>query len=98
MPWIVEQMGAGPSLEVADDGEILRRLDMPDFKLSGRWRFSGIYETRGGHLKFKTASLDAMPAGDLRFKNGKPRYFVLDNDHGTARVQMCGISRVYKRR
>lgn len=45
-------------------------------------------------LEREADSIKGRGLSPLGFKNGKPKYFLEDLDHGTARVQMSGIRNV----
>ena len=68
------------------------------------WKCTGCAEAVAfGRLKSYSLVefLDMIEHGKIvRFKNGKPRFFITDMDHGTFRIQMKGIRHTtfYERR
>ena len=67
---------------------------------SGKWKAAALYERRGGWTRYVEPigrTLDRLRAGEMqspeawRFKNGKPRYFLGDIDHGSGRVWGAGL-------
>jgi hypothetical protein len=79
----------GDSYNITDKGEIIR-LDMPGFKPSAQWLLQGIEPVTGGASRFiprVALTRETIAAlGDLRYKNGNPRWTMRDLDHGTTRT------------
>ena len=76
------------------------RLDMP-FSPSGQWRARAVYAATFGRFHrladWFTFAAQAVSAGiPMRFKNGKPMYYLGDNDHGTDRIQGDGIISIHR--
>ena len=77
----------------------IRRLDGA-CEPSGQWQMTGLAEARPfGRLTREytsplnvARSLNEIRREGLKFKNGKPRLFVRDYDHGTQRVRMAGVT------
>lgn len=66
----------------------IRRMDQPDFVPSGQWRMIGLVPVNASRCT--TALADITPewlaSHPLCYKNGNPRYTVMDFDHGTTRI------------
>jgi hypothetical protein len=79
----------------AESGDITR-ADHADFMPSGQWKARAIYQAgpfgrwnRFADWKAGLAKLAVMDS--VRFKNGKPRFFLGDCDHGADRIMGAGI-------
>jgi hypothetical protein len=78
------------------DGAISRPSLTPPYEPSGGWILRGICRLNNFGRIVETISAARLLAGEsppapLLYKNGKPRWFVMDLDHGTRRIQMEGI-------
>ncbi len=67
------------------------RIEKPDGYISDgkSWEFIGLQEKKPfGNLGqlIKREELFKMKEEDFYFKNGKPKYYVIDKDHGTIRI------------
>ena len=89
---------SGKNFRVHPDGNI-QRLDM-DHNPSGEWKMQGIigvrYTLLHHMIKFGTPELlvdDGKPRV-WTYANGKPRYRLVDLDHGTTRVWGDGITEI----
>lgn len=96
---------AGHYYTVYENGGI-QRMDLPDFKPSTNWKLVSLVKPNGskvfslpeifekaeanGFVEFES---EARHNGEfiLRFKNRKPRLFVMDNDHGCIRQWGDGV-------
>jgi hypothetical protein len=81
----------GEDFGVSLNGFISRRGVAP----SEQWRMRGLvrFNNNGTQAEFLPfPRCFELHHSALRYKNGKPRWFVADYDHGTSRVQMAGIS------
>lgn len=76
-------------------GRVTRMRDGAVFhEGSNAWRITGAVRFNNFGVVVESVGLDTYaamvarePAG-LRFKNGKPRWYLTDIDHGTQRIQM----------
>lgn len=72
---------------VKRDGEyLIARQHSSDF--SGQWKFLGVVDRRKPTLRLDPE--DTLKISDWKFKNGNPRYAVVDYDHGSTRVWAHG--------
>lgn len=89
---------------IIDDDNNIIRTDIKDFKPSNKWKLVGVASTHPfcNHYEPHFATLDSIADGseEALYKNGNPRYTMVDVDHGTIRVhgnsKVHGISRVEK--
>jgi hypothetical protein len=89
----------GDRYYIHNNGDI-ERTDM-SFTPSGQWRFVALAVTGPGFAFGKRANvtLSDLASGDVPtvYKNGSPRFTVIDYDHGTHRLWASrGITSVYK--
>lgn len=64
-------------------------------KFSGKWKVKGLAQVLPfGHMG-AIQSLDKLVGENLRFKNGKSKYVLVDVDYGTTRVWGDRVLRVY---
>jgi hypothetical protein len=72
----------------------IERCDM-QFTPSDTWRATGMASRHPfcRHFEPHLTTLNAIASGDedATYKNGKPRYSLVDNDHGTMRIWGEGI-------
>ncbi len=69
---------------VHENGDI-QRTDL-EHKPSGNWKMLGIVPVRGGAIiPLRQITLEWLDIHPLLYKNGNPRYTVMDLDHGTRR-------------
>lgn len=65
------------------------------------WKFLGIQPVRNtyGYIPFKQITPEFLKTLDVLYKNGNPKYTVVDLDHGTTRVwgntKVHGIKHIY---
>lgn len=65
---------------------MIQRMDMP-FTPTKQWRLIGITLVTGGPMiAYKNITPEWLAKAELLYKNGKPRYTVVDFDHGSQRV------------
>ena len=89
--------GRRENYTVDDQGNIGRpRINMAP---SGRWKLRGLVRLNnfGHEVEFipfakLAAFIEAENPPVWLHKNGKPRYFMADNDHGTCRIMMEGVT------
>lgn len=83
---------SGKIYKVNSDQQIIR-TDM-SLRPTDEWLFAGILPTNTTRLKrvVNYQSLKVSLPTALKYKNGKPRYNVVDVDHGTIRVWSDGIT------
>jgi hypothetical protein len=86
----------GDSYLVNEQGLITQGYHKLDYPFSGEWILSGIANVKSPNRR--SFHLDDLWSMDLnkvqwRYKNGNPRYTVIDIDHGTTRV--WGNTRVH---
>ncbi len=80
----------GATYYIHEQGRI-ERGDMPDMRPSDDWRLIGLARTGPGYAfgsrvcSFEQLA-DRLDSLQFRYKNGRPRYTVIDFDHGSARV------------
>lgn len=83
----------GEAHKVNERGEITRAAC--GWAYSGGWKVRGLVRFNNfGNVAEFIPFPQCMSVGRaaLRYKNGKPRLFLADLDHGTKRVQMAGLS------
>jgi hypothetical protein len=81
----------GETYKVNDKGEIYRpHTPAPYNTPSGQWLMLGIVEVRRftphAMIPLATITPEWLKANPLLFKNGRPRYTIVDRDHGTLRI------------
>lgn len=87
----------GDAYRVNQEGMMTQKKNK-DF--SGGWRFVGLADIKYGRTVLKFEDIDEkklkefMDAGIL-YKNRKPKFTVIDNDHGTTRVWGKGLNHMY---
>jgi hypothetical protein len=83
----------GKQMPMFIDGQTgdITRLDMAGFTPSGEWKVGLIFEPKGGHWGLPIGEgvegLRRLIGQPMRYKNGSPRYYLGDIDHGTRRIQ-----------
>ena len=74
---------------IHDNGDI-ERTDIPGFTVSGKWKAVGVASVHpfARHYEPHLTTLYAIADGQDKavYKNGRPRYTLVDLDHGTIRV------------
>jgi hypothetical protein len=79
----------GESYTITTEGFIIRD-DMPNMTPSGDWLFLGIMPVKAWKLENAISVYrlltDKELLANLLYKNGNPKYTIVDNDHGTVRV------------
>lgn len=82
---------SGKTYKVNSDQQIIR-TDI-NHRPSGQWFFVGILPQRAWTLS-KTITYHALKSSvpPLLYKNGRPRYSIVDIDHGTTRMWSEGIT------
>lgn len=93
----VFNLSSGEAYVVTPDGHITRKRGSEAlWRGSDDWRITGAVRVNNfGHVVARYSLADLF-AGDLmwRYKNGKPRIYLTDVDHGTPR-QQCSPSVCY---
>lgn len=95
----IEGMRERYSLAFTADAALIGRPEL-GMAPSGQWKLRGLVRLNsfGRQVEFVPWGrvFDYFGDGrDLRHKNGKPQWFMADLDHGTPRVMMEGVRRVY---
>lgn len=78
------------------------RTDIKGFKASGQWKLLGITLVTGNSIVVPAAKIKSWLKlkKPLLYKNGHPRYTVVDFDHGTRRIWgntiYHGIQRIWE--
>jgi hypothetical protein len=64
------------------------RTDIKGFKASGQWKLLGLALVTGNSITIPAAKIKAWLKlkKPLLYKNGHPRYTIVDLDHGTLRI------------
>jgi hypothetical protein len=90
----------GTIYEIDEDGCFLRYNEHKWNHPHESWEMRGLTLYQFGQYRYFIRLSDFFEmAGNHQtnwtFKNGKPRYFIADIDHGTNRMQSDGISRAF---
>ena len=77
----------GKYFDIDKDGNVVRAsngLDLTEAKESEKknWRIIGMTSTH----PFASLNVQPLKESDLLYKNGRPKYKIVDIDHGTPRV------------
>jgi hypothetical protein len=96
---IIQGMRERYSIEFTKDAALIGRPEI-GMKPCGDWLLRGLVRLNnfGRQAEFVPWGrvFDVFGNGrDLRYKNGKPQWFVADVDHGTPRIIMEGVRCVY---
>ena len=98
----------GDRYKVRREDNAIMRCDMPELGYSEDWLFAGLIKLNGtdrparplyppDSVRMRVAS--GATFKEMRFKNGAPRYTMIDIDHGTRRMhgntRHHGIVRVW---
>lgn len=84
----------GHYYDIHPNGNIERR-DM-QFTPSGQWRALGVHEIGPFGRLYGREDLDVLLTRPVTFKNGKPRFYLHDLDHGTHRIWGDGITDAWR--
>ena len=77
---------SGDHYRIMANGNIVRH-DLKGFEASGQWRLVGLKAVNSNaFIPFEWLTPGKVRALNLRYKNGNPRWTVVDFDHGTKRV------------
>lgn len=78
---------SGDHYKVDKDFNIIR-TDIKGFKASSQWKFLGIALVTSNRFAVKADNIKSWlkKKQPLLYKNGHPRYTVIDLDHGTVRI------------
>lgn len=66
-----------------NDKFLITRQGTNDF--SGQWRLEGFIEANKYNYKWMISPVEALSISDWKYKNGNPKYKVVDYDHGSSR-------------
>lgn len=83
---------------VVNDAGCIAREDFTGNRtvtFSGNWLLVGIRHTRRNEFIPFSELKDKLPTLDLRFKNGRGQYHIVDKDHGTKRLWSARINHMY---
>jgi len=80
---------------IDNDNNIIR-LDMKDFQPSNKWKLIGFVKILPFNNLSTIINIDRLLDCDIKFKNGKGKYLLIDLDHGTTRQWGDRITRIEK--
>lgn len=96
---VIQGMRERYSITFTNDAALIGRPEI-NMSPSGKWSLRGLVrlDNFGHQVEFVPWGrvFDRFGnAGEITWKNGKPKWFMADLDHGTPRLMMEGVRRIY---